>query len=238
MAKARNREFDSDPGPISQEGRATTHPELCRKCAVPVSKSIHNGCDFCVDLAFDEGILCDLTRSVQNWNEFGCYAFRPVSKPRLSPIESAEDLQDDQKPRIRMFADDALLSSDRFRYRHALAVQRIRSDPDSVNVDLKYHLAWNVARRKPVFSQPADARRLIDNAFSARGKQIGGSAGVLWLAPDHVHVYMESDGEKSIETIVKVLKRVSFHALRASDVPSSGKGRIKWEKVYFVETIG
>ena len=129
MAKARNREFDSDPGPISQEGRATTHPELCRKCAVPVSKSIHNGCDFCVDLAFDEGILCDLTRSVQNWNEFGCYAFRPVSKPRLSPIESAEDLQDDQKPRIRMFADDALLSSDRFRYRHALAVQRIRSGP-------------------------------------------------------------------------------------------------------------
>jgi REP element-mobilizing transposase RayT len=61
---------------------------------------------------------------------------------------------------------------------------------------------------------------------------------VLWLAPDHVHVYVESDGEKSIETIMKVLKRVSSQALRASNVSSSGKGRIKWEKAYFAQTIG
>ena len=236
MAKAKNPRSGSDP--ISQEGRNTTYPELCRKCAVRDGRAVHDRCDFCVDLAFDEGTLCDLTRSVQDCDKFGCYAFRPVSRPRLSPIKSVEDLPDDRKPRISKFADDTLLSSDRFKYQHALAVQRIRSDPDSVNMDLKYHLAWNVARRKPVFSLPADAHRLIDNAFSACGEQIGGIASVLWLAPDHVHVYVESDGEKSIETIVKVLKRVSSQALRAPDVSSSGKGRIVWEKAYFAETIG
>ncbi len=178
-----------------------------------------------------------MTRSVQDCDNFGCYAFRPVSKPRLSRIESAE-VSDGQKPLTSKFVDDTPLSSDRFKYRHALAVQRIRSDPDSVNVDLKYHLAWNVARREPVFSQPADGRRLIDNAFSVCGEQIGGIANVLWLAPDHVHVYIESDGEKSIETAVKVLKRVSSQALRASDTSSSRKGLIVWEKAYFAETIG
>ena len=199
-------------------------------------RAVHDRCDFCVDLAFDEGNLCDLTRSVQDSDKFGCYAFRPVSRQR-PPIKSVENMPHDRKRRIT-FDDNALLSSDRFKYQQALAVQRIRNDPDSVNVDLKYHVAWNVARRRPVFSQPADARCLIDNAFSVCGEQIGGIASVLWLAPDHVHVYMESDGEKSIETIVKVLKRVSFQALRASDVSSSGKGRIVWEKAYFAETIG
>ena len=132
----------------------------------------------------------------------------------------------------------AVLSSDRFMYQQALAVQKVRNDPESVNVDLKYHLAWNVARRQPVFSQPAETRRIIDNALSTCGEQIGGIAAVLWLAPDHVHVYVESDGEKSIEMIVKVLKRMSSHALCTSDVSFSGKGRMVWEKAYFAETIG
>ena len=235
MAKAKNPRIGSKQ--ISREGRHTTYPELCRKCAVRDGRTIHDRCDFCIDLAFDEGNLCDLTRSVQEWGNFDCYAFRPASKPRLSMIESVE-VPDDRKPLTSKFVDDTLLFSDRFKYRHALAVQKIRSDPDSVNMDLKYHLAWNVARRKPVFLPPADARRLIDNAFSVCGEQIGGIANVLWLAPDHVHVHVESNGEKSIETVVKVLKRVSSQALRASDVSSSRKGRIVWEKAYFVETIG
>jgi REP element-mobilizing transposase RayT len=237
MAKTKKPGFDPGRRPISDEGSSITYPELCRKCAVRDGGAVHDRCDFCVDLAFDEGNLCDLTRSIQDCEGFGCYAFRPVSRPRLSPVESAGDLPDDRKPRIT-FGDQALLSSDRFRYRHALAVQKVQSDPDGVYLDLKYHLVWNVARRTPVFSQHADARRLIENAFSTCSKQIGGIASVLWLARDHVHVYMESDGGKSIETVVKVLKHVSSEALRASNVSSSGKGRILWGRAYFAETIG
>ena len=236
MAKAKAPGAGSDP--ISREGPNTAYPELCRKCAARDGGTVHDLCDFCVDLAFDESTLCDLNRSVQDCDKFSCYAFRPVSRPRPSPVKSAEGLPVDQKPRASTFIDDALLSSERFKYRYALAGRRVRSDPDGVNVDLKYHLAWNVARRKPVLSRSADAHRLIDNAFSACGEQIGGNASVLWLAPDHVHVNVESDGEKSIETIVKALKRVSSQALRASDVSFSGKGRIVWEKAYFAETIG
>ena len=235
MAKARGPQSGSDA--ISQEGRNAAYPGLCRTCAVRNDRTVHDRCGFCADFAFAEGNLCGLTRSVQDCDKFRCHAFRRTSRRRLSPAESVK-VPGDQKPLISEFADDTLLSSDRFKYQHALAVQRIRSDPDGVNVDLKYHLAWNVARREPVFSQPAAARHLIDNVFSGCGEQIGGIAAALWLAPDHVHVYVESDGEKSIETIMKVLKRVSSQALRASNVSSSGKGRIKWEKAYFAQTIG
>jgi REP element-mobilizing transposase RayT len=65
--------------------------------------------------------------------------------------------------------------------------------------------------------------------------QIGGFAGLLWLAPDHLHVYVESDGEKSIEAVVKVLKRVSAKALL--DVSSPERGQ-PWEEAYFAQTIG
>ena len=235
MAKARVPRSGSDT--ISQEGRHTTYPELCQKCLVRDDRTVHDRCDFCVDFAFHESNLCDLTRMAQDCDKFRCHAFRPTSRRRLSPAERVA-MPDDQKPLISGFADNTLLSSDRFKYQHALAVQRIRSDPDSVNVDLKYHLAWNVARREPVFSQPAAARHLIDNVFSGCGEQIGGIAAALWLAPDHVHVYVNVDGEKSIETVVKVLKCVSSRALRASDVSSSAKGRIAWEDAYFAETIG
>ena len=192
-------------------------------------------------MAFDEDILCDLTRSVQDCNGFGYYAFRPVSRPGRSSVKSVDDMSDDQTLRITPRDDDLLHSSDRSKYRQALAIQRVRSDPDSVNVDLTYHLAWNAAHRKPVFSHPADARRLIDDVFSACGKQIGGFASVLWLAPDHLHVYFETDGERSIETVVKVLKRVSSQALRthlARGASSSRKGGLVWEGAYFAETIG
>jgi REP element-mobilizing transposase RayT len=207
-----------------KEGGPKPYPELCRNCAVPERNAVHDRCDFCRDIALDEGTLCDLTRSVQDPGTFACYAFRPMSG--LSLVKNVKDLPDDRKPKV-------LSSSDSSKYRQALAVQRVRSDPDGVYVHLAYHLAWNVAKRKSLFSHPADARGLIDDAFSACGEEIGGVARVLWLAPDHIYVYVESNGEKSVEAVVKVVRRVSAKALHGL----REKGRL-WEEAYFAQTIG
>jgi REP element-mobilizing transposase RayT len=215
----------------------TVYPQLCRKCDARDGGTIPDRCDLCTDLAFDERILCDLTRDVQSCEDFVCHAFRHLSRSRLSSVRSVDDGSDDQKPPTTPFGVDA----DRLKYREALAIQRLRTDPDSVSVDLKYHLAWNVAHRKPIFDRSSDNRVIIDEVFVACGDSIGGSASVLWLAPDHIHVYFESDGEKSIETVVKVLKRVSLQGLRARlapEVSSSRKNRVVWDKAYFSETIG
>ena len=215
----------------------TVYPQLCRKCDALGRRTIPDRCDLCRDLAFDERVLCYLTRSVQNCEDFTCRAFRPLSRSRVPSVRSVDDRSDDQKSATTPAGVDA----DHLKYREALAIQRLRTDPTSVSVDLKYHLVWNAAHRKPIFVRPSDDRAIIDEVFVACGDRIGGSASVLWLAPDHIHVYFESDGEKSIETVVKVLKRVSLQAFRAGltpEVSSSRKNRMAWDKAYFGETIG
>ena len=242
MVKARKPIYDLGRGPSPKKtgvGEAA-YPTLCGRCAVQDSKGVHYECEVCGHLAFQEAIFCDLNRSVQNWNRFNCYAFRPISKLRLSSVKSAEDTTGGQGSVISG-GDDRLLSSDRFKYREALAIQRAREDPDGVSVDIKYHVAWNVLHRKPVFVRPADTRLVIDDAFSACGRRIGGLASVLWLAPDHIHIYIESDGEKSLEAIAKELKRASALALRGelnSQGLFSGMARRVWDGAYFTETVG
>jgi REP element-mobilizing transposase RayT len=76
---------------------------------------------------------------------------------------------------------------------------------------------------------------VIDNAFFDCGEFVGGYVGLLWLAPDHIHLYIESDGEKSVDTIIQYLKRVSANALNKTT--GSANHRI-WDKAYFAETVG
>jgi REP element-mobilizing transposase RayT len=64
---------------------------------------------------------------------------------------------------------------------------------------------------------------------------------LLWLAPDHLHVYCESDGTASPEEIVVHLKSASEKALMAdiSDVlPDTMNPKVLWDKSYFMESIG
>ena len=70
---------------------------------------------------------------------------------------------------------------------------------------------------------------------------VRGFAYLLYLAPDHVHVYVSSDGELSIEEMVHGMKRLSnktimdtFPLLREK---LGGSSEI-WDEAYFVETIG
>lgn len=200
-----------------------------------------DGCDFCADRGFEEQILCDLNRSAQNTEKFKCRAFRSQPRVRLSTVKDIEGSPDNRESWGAAFDKEALLGSDRFKYGQALAVQRARNYPDTVHLDLKYHLAWNVARRKPIFIRRDDIRAILDKAFCACGKQFGGFASVLWLAPDHIHVYVESDGERSLEAIAKELKRFSSSVLSVELSPEylcPGKVRRIWDRAYFVETIG
>ena len=70
---------------------------------------------------------------------------------------------------------------------------------------------------------------------------VGGLAALMWLATDHVHIYVETDGEKPLEAIAKKLKVASSKAI-IKMVPGTkekpGKGGELWDKAYFLETIG
>jgi REP element-mobilizing transposase RayT len=162
-------------------------------------------------------------------------------RPVLSLVRRGRMLSDKQKDKVLPGGLEALLNSDRLKYQRAVAVQRLERDPDAVYTELKYHLAWNVAARRPIFVDSADALDAVDSALSTCGASVGGFARLLWLAPDHIHVYVESDGEKSVEAVVRNMKRISAKALRESPGKSASllKATLRiWDKAYFSETLG
>ena len=58
---------------------------------------------------------------------------------------------------------------------------------------------------------------------------------------DHVHVYIESDGEEPVETIAQEIKRISESSIleRASEMLLNEiAGNKLWDEAYFAETIG
>jgi len=63
----------------------------------------------------------------------------------------------------------------------------------------------------------------------------------MTLTPDHIHVYVESDGELSVEEMVHRIKRFSNNAI-SEEFPlvmeKFGADFGIWGEAYFVETIG
>jgi REP element-mobilizing transposase RayT len=117
----------------------------------------------------------------------------------------------------------------------------MKNDPDAVFIDIRYHLAWNVVHRRSSFPEPQNAFKMVNDAFFDSGSAVGSFVSLLWLAPDHVHVYLESDGEKPVETIAQEIKRLSESSILAQAsnmVLDVVAGNDLWDKAYFAETIG
>jgi len=216
-------------------------PRKCSECFKSSKALIHAKCNFCKDLEFQEEVLCHLNRCVQDPAEFVCHAFQPVLK-LVEPCaqEVIPSHKDPKSKRSERFFE-GLLSSDKIGYERALALQKLGRDPDAVFVELKYHLAWNVIHRKPVFVRPANMFSFINEIFSKCNELAGGFIRLLWLAPDHLHLYVESDGEYSIETIAQRMKELSASAILREfpDLKANLDAKNElWDKAYFVETIG
>jgi hypothetical protein len=60
-------------------------PAKCRVCAKSKVSHFHRNCHFCRDLEFQESVLCDLNRGVQDTASFQCYAFEPILKLVVPP---------------------------------------------------------------------------------------------------------------------------------------------------------
>ena len=82
---------------------------------------------------------------------------------------------------------------------------------------------------------------MVNDAFFGSSSSVGSFVSLLWLAPDHVHVYLESDGEKPVEIIAQEIKRLSESSIlgRASEMMLNAVvGNDLWDKAYFAESIG
>jgi REP element-mobilizing transposase RayT len=216
-------------------------PAKCMECVKSNISRYHKKCHFCRDLEFQESVLCDLNRCIQSRSDFECHAFQPMLK-LVGPSKNKEFVSDDSSAREikeKFFLD--LLDSDKIKYEKALALQKLARDPDGVYMQLKYHFAWNVSLRRSVYI-PADTFfDFVSDTFLRCSELAGGFVDLLYLAPDHIHLYAESDGELSIEEIVHRIKQFSNKAILEKFPLLRDKlgGNTKiWDEAYFTETIG
>jgi REP element-mobilizing transposase RayT len=146
-----------------------------------------------------------------------------------------------RRKRLQRETVQSFLSTDRIEYQRALALQRLRSDPDHVFLDIKYHFAWNVIHRRPVFSPRNDIAEFAYEVFSKSIELNGDFVNLLWLASDHIHLYVDSNGQSSVETMVVEIKRLSEEAILERffhlTKPPETESKI-WDTAYFSETIG
>ena len=216
-------------------------PAKCRECAKPKVTRLHRKCHFCRELEFQESVLCDLNRCVQDMANFQCHAFEPILEMANLSENSVTGRLDRPSKRLRKESYLRLFRSDKIRYERALALQKLGRDPDGVYVQLKYHLAWNVTHRMPVFSPTSHFVDLVHDTLLKCSEMVGGFADLLYLAPDHVHLYIDSDGELSVEEMVHRIKRFSNNAIldKYSYVREKFvKNAEIWDEAYFVETVG
>jgi REP element-mobilizing transposase RayT len=216
-------------------------PEKCFSCANNTESTIHKKCKFCQDLRFSESLLCHLNRSVQSPDKFACHAFRQKLVNVNKPMAEKASIEISQADSFRADKIKKLLESDKAKYRNALAVQRLTRDPDGEYLELKYRFVWNVMCRRAIFEKSADYFNFTSDLFLTCGEMVGGYAQLLWLAPDHVHIYVVTEGRDSVETVIRKLKQHSGKAI-IDRFPEVGKrlntkNRI-WDKAYFSETIG
>jgi REP element-mobilizing transposase RayT len=223
------------------ETSANKLPEKCLECAKEKKPRFHGTCDFCHDLKFQESVLCDLNRCIQDRTNFQCHAFEPALK-LIKPTE--ENIKNPPDAPSKPTGDESrksLCNSDKIKYERALALQKLDRDPGGVYVLLKYHFAWNVSLRKPVFRPAGIFFEFVSNVLLECTEMVGGYVSLLYLAPDHIHVYMESDGELSVEEMVNKIKRFLNDAIlekftSVRNILGSDFGI--WDEAYFVETVG
>ena len=215
-------------------------PAKCLECSKSKVSCIHRKCCFCNKLEFEESVLCDLNRSVRVESDFECHAFQPIFKLVGPSKNKVPEIKNGSAKEIKIKSFLGLLQSDKIKYERALALQKLSRDPDGVYVRLKYHLSWNVSRRRAVFSPADEFIDFVHGTFIECSELTGEFVDLLYLSPDHVHLYMESGGELSIEKVVNKIKRFSNNAVleKFPFLKNMLSGDIEiWDEAYFAETI-
>ena len=216
-------------------------PGKCHECSKSSRPFVHRKCKFCQDLGFQESVFCDLNRCIQDPTSFECHAFQPIFKLVVSSRQNDSSFPESSQDKSPKNTIREILDSEKTKYQRALFLQKMARDPDGVSMEIKYHFTWNVFSRKPIFEQPRNMTDFISNTFSNCGKLVGCRVRLLWLAPDHVHLYAESDGVNSVEAIAQEMKRLSASPILAEFANlkvSLNKKNHLWDRSYFVETIG
>jgi REP element-mobilizing transposase RayT len=205
-------------------------PTLCQACHKYHHATVVNICPFCADVHFPEAMLCDLVREGQSEKQpFRCTAFRPaLAVVRHDEIEAS--------PAEEGSADTVSMSP-KDKWFRAYAVQQLSLNSDLIDFTIQYHIVFSTRQRVNVFSseyseQMADLVRQAALPFEQT------TAHVIWLAADHLHLYINASPEYALDEIVYAIREYLEHEMATLFPALPPSHQPVWERAYFAESIG
>src|SRR2546428_851557 len=205
-------------------------PDLCQSCYKYLHATVVNACPFCGDVQFPEAMLCDLVRDNDGDEQvFHCAAFRPTLSVVHHDHTEAAHTEEVPEKTVSMSPKD--------KWFRAYAVQHLGINPDLISFSLRYHVVLSTRQRVNVFSSQhgepmADLVRQAALPFEQT------QVYVVWLASDHLHLYIDASPDYALDEIVHAIREHLEQAI-ASLLPAlKHNNQPCWERAYFAEGIG
>ncbi len=205
-------------------------PTLCQACYKYYRSTVAKVCPFCRDVQFPEQVLCDLVREGQSEKQpFRCAAFRPAlsvvhnDETEASPTEDVSENTVNMSPKDKWF--------------RAYAVQQLNLSPDLIDFTIRYHVVLSTRQRTNVFSRE-HSEPITDLVRQAAVPFEQTTAHVLWLASDHLHLYIDATPDYALDEIVHAIRDHLEHAMMHLFSEWQHSHQPVWEQAYFAESIG
>jgi REP element-mobilizing transposase RayT len=205
-------------------------PTLCQACYKHYRSTVVKACPFCDDVQFPEPVLCDLVREGQSEKHpFRCAAFQPALSVVPHDHPEARHMEEGSEDTVHISPKD--------KWFQAYAVQQLRLNPDLIDFTIRYHIVLSTRQRVNVFSSEHDAP-MADLVRQAALPFEQTTAHVLWLASDHMHLYIDATPDYSLDEIVDAIREHLEHAMTSLFPEWQHSNQPVWERAYFVEGIG
>jgi len=119
----------------------------------------------------------------------------------------------------------------------AYAVQQLSLHPDLIDFTIRYHVVLSTRQRTNVFASEhrepmADLVRQAALPFEQT------TVHVLWLASDHLHLYIDATPDYALDEIVDAIRKHLEHAMAHLFPVLQPSNQPVWERAYFAEGIG
>ena len=134
-------------------------------------------------------------------------------------------------------SEDTVNMSPKEKWFRAYAVQQLSLNPDLIVFMIQYHVVLSTRQRVNVFaSEHREPMATLVRQAALPFEQT--TADVVWLASDHLHLYIDATPDYSLDEIVHAIIAYLEDAM-VNLLPESQQGNQPcWERTCFVEGIG
>jgi REP element-mobilizing transposase RayT len=205
-------------------------PTLCQACYTHSRSTVVKACPCCADVQCPEAMLCDLVREGQSEKQpFRCAAFRPALSVVHHDHTDAAHVEEIRENTVSMSPKD--------QWFRAYAVQQLSHHPDLIDFTIRYHVVLSTRQRVQYFSseyreQMAELVRQAALPFEQT------TAHLLWLASDHLHLYIDATPDYALDEIVHAIREYLEHEMVNLFPALPPSNQPVWARAYFAESIG